>query len=81
MATARAAERIHALNHLASLLDDAADGAEGVRFTPMPDGTGLYCMEGALDDPEPIASLCAGWKQAPPIPAGLKGRIAASCAK
>ena len=81
MAPEKAAQRIHVLNYLASLLDDGQDGAEGVRFTPMPDGTGLFCMPGATDDPEPIASLCAGWKPAPPIPAGLKGSIAASCAR
>ena len=43
MPAQQAATRIHVLNHLASRLDDREAKARGVRFTPQPDGTGLYC--------------------------------------
>ncbi len=81
LAAGEAVKRIHALNYLGSLLDDAATGAKGVRFTPQPDGSGLYCLEGAGGDPGRIGKLCAGWKPAGAIPSALAGNIAASCAK
>lgn len=77
---AEAAARIHALNYLGSLLGDAGADAEGVRFTPQADGHGLYCLPGADNDPDPVGALCTGYRAAPAIPDGLKGRIAASCA-
>ncbi len=79
--TAESHRRIHALNYLASRLDNAADGATGVRFTPQADGSGLYCFKGAERDPGKIGALCKGWRPAPPIPASLRGAIARSCAK
>jgi poly-gamma-glutamate synthesis protein (capsule biosynthesis protein) len=73
--------RVHALNYLGETLDDDASGARGMRFTPQPDGSGLYCVEGAAGDGGRIGALCKGWKPAPAIPASLRGAIAASCAK
>jgi poly-gamma-glutamate synthesis protein (capsule biosynthesis protein) len=75
-----AAAHVHALNYLASTLDDAAGKARGLRFTPQPDGSGLYCMPGADKDPGAIGALCRGFTPAPPIPAALQSQIAASCA-
>ena len=40
-------QRVHALNYLARKLDNKKDGAQGVRFTPQADGSGLYCFPGA----------------------------------
>jgi len=73
--------RIHALNYLAATLDDEADGARGVRFTPQADGSGLFCVAGAQADGGTIGTLCSGYKPAPAIPASLRGSIASSCSK
>jgi poly-gamma-glutamate capsule biosynthesis protein CapA/YwtB (metallophosphatase superfamily) len=73
------AAHIHTLNYLASTLDDAASQARGLRFTPQPDGSGLYCVPGADKDPGMIGALCRGFTQTPPIPAALQGQIAAAC--
>jgi len=73
--------RIHALNYLAATLDDAASGAEGLRFTPQPDGSGLYCVAGAETAGGTVGALCKGFKPAPPIPAHLRSAIAASCSR
>lgn len=73
--------RVHALNYLGETLDDAASGARGMRFTPQPDGSGLYCVDGAAGDGGRIGALCKGWKPAPPVPGSIRGAIAASCAK
>jgi poly-gamma-glutamate capsule biosynthesis protein CapA/YwtB (metallophosphatase superfamily) len=77
----RAAARIHALNYLGSRLGSRDGAAKGVRFTPMPNGTGLYCKDGAANDPGKIGALCTKWRPPPAIPSNLKGRIAASCSR
>jgi poly-gamma-glutamate synthesis protein (capsule biosynthesis protein) len=74
------AAHIHALNYLGSLLDNAADGAVGVRFTPQEDGSGLYCFPDAGAAKDRIAKLCEHYTPAPPIPAALRGQIEGSCA-
>ena len=71
--------RIHALNYLAATLDDEGAGAQGLRFAPQTDGSGLYCVAGAEADGGTIGALCKGYKPAPPIPASLRGAIASSC--
>ena len=71
---------VHALNYLASTLDDAAGKARGLRFTPQPDGSGLYCVPDADKDPGAIGALCRRFTSPPPIPAELQSQIAASCA-
>lgn len=76
-----AVSHIHALNLLSSRLDDADTGAKGVRFAPMADGTGLYCVPGAEKAPGRIGKLCKGYKSAPPVPANLVGAINASCSR
>lgn len=73
--------RVHALNYLGETLDSPSSGAKGMRFTPQPDGSGLYCVAGAATDGGRIGALCKSWKPAPPVPASLRGAIAASCAK
>jgi hypothetical protein len=73
------AARVHALNYLASTLDDAAGKNRGLRFTPQKDGSGLYCVPGADKDPGAIGALCRGFTPAPPIPSALHSQIAASC--
>jgi poly-gamma-glutamate synthesis protein (capsule biosynthesis protein) len=70
---------IHALNYLASTLD--GDRAQGVRFTPQRDGSGLYCLAGAAKDRGRIGALCQGYAPAPPVPDELRASIAASCAR
>lgn len=76
-----AAQRIYALNFLGGLLGDSSGRADGVRFTPQADGSGLYCRADAGKSAAALASLCAGWQPAPPVPGHLRGPIAASCAK
>lgn len=73
--------RIHVLNYLAGTLDDPGDGARGVRFTPMRDGSGLYCEPGAENDGGRIGALCRRYAPAPAIPGNLVRAIAASCSK
>lgn len=75
------AVHVHALNYLASTLDDAATGARGLRFTPQKDGSGLFCTPGADKLPGKIRTLCKGYTAAPPIPESLIGRIAGSCSR
>lgn len=77
----RGQAHIHALNYLAETLDDAANGARGLRFTPQKDGSGLYCMAGADKVEGRVGALCKDFKPAPPMPAGLRGTIAASCSR
>jgi hypothetical protein len=57
-----AAKRVYALNHLAAGLDDEKT-AKGVRFTPQPDGTGLYCAAGAAELGGKLAALCQNWQE------------------
>jgi hypothetical protein len=71
-------KRIYALNHLAAGLDDGS-GAHGVRFTPRPDGSGLYCAQGAAALGGKLTALCAGWQPAPPPPAPLAAKVASAC--
>jgi poly-gamma-glutamate synthesis protein (capsule biosynthesis protein) len=79
MPAQQATARIHVLNHLAVRLDDAAARARGVRFTPQPDGTGLYCAAGAAEDGGRIGALCRDWREAATPPEALARQIAASC--
>ena len=80
LADQQSVAHVHALNYLASTLDDAAGKARGLRFTPQPDGSGLYCVPGADKDPGAIGALCRRFTPAPPIPPELQSQIAASCA-
>jgi poly-gamma-glutamate capsule biosynthesis protein CapA/YwtB (metallophosphatase superfamily) len=72
-------KRIHALNHLAAKLDDGAN-AKGVRFTPRPDGSGLYCADGAASLGGEIGTLCQGFQPAPEPDKTLAGIIDSACA-
>lgn len=75
------AARIHVLNYLAATLDAEGASAHGVRFSPRPDGSGLYCAPGAAGDGGTIGPLCRDYAPAPAIPAGLRSAIAASCGR
>jgi len=77
----RGASRIYALNYLASTLDDPSSGAEGLRFTPQANGSGLYCVPGANKDGGRIGALCKSYAPPPAIPASLQNAIASSCAR
>lgn len=81
MSAAAGTRRIHALNYLGSRLGGDGGKARGVRFSPSVDGTGLYCFPGAANEGGKIGRLCQNWRPAPPIPAGIRGRIANSCAR
>lgn len=72
------ADRIHALNYLASKLPS---GAEGMRFQIQKNGNGLYCFKGASKDPGRVGKLCRGYRGAGAIPSFLAGKIANSCAR
>jgi len=63
MPAERAKGRIGVLNHLAAGLDDKDAGAEGVRFVPQADGSGLYCAPGAETADGRAGRLCQGWAQ------------------
>lgn len=81
LAGEKGAARVHALNYLASTLDDAETGARGLRFTPQRDGSGLYCVPGADGDGGTIGALCQRHAPPPPIPSTLRRSIAASCSR
>jgi hypothetical protein len=72
-------KRIYALNHLAAGLDDGKN-AKGVRFTPRPDGSGLYCADGAAALTGDIGTLCQGWQKPAEPDTALAATVAAACA-
>lgn len=74
------ARRIHALNYLATTLD-GADGARGMRFTPQPNGTGLYCTDIGKAAKGELGKLCAGYTPAPPVSQIYARQITASCSR
>ncbi|MEX2249464.1 MAG: CapA family protein [Parvibaculum sp.] len=63
--------RLEVLNYLGSRLDGA--DAQGLRFRPQADGSGLWCAAGAAD------GRCAGWTE--PEASAREGEIAAACGK
>ncbi len=73
-------KRIHALNHLAAGLDDGKN-AKGVRFTPRPDGSGLYCADGAAALGGEIGTLCQGWQPPAEPDKTLAAIIDSACAE
>jgi hypothetical protein len=73
------ARRIYALNYLGAQLGDGK-AAEGVRFTPRQDGSGLYCSSGAEALGGKVGALCAAWHPAPAIPKQLARQLASACA-
>ncbi len=74
-----AVRRIYALNHLGAQLGDGGS-SEGVRFTPRPDGSGLYCAAGSDALGGKVAVLCADWRPAPAMPKQLSRQLASACA-
>jgi poly-gamma-glutamate capsule biosynthesis protein CapA/YwtB (metallophosphatase superfamily) len=71
--------RVEVLNYLAAELDDEKAGATGVRFASRADGSGLYCLPGAAQEPGHIGATCEGWEPPPPSSRDIARRIAASC--
>jgi poly-gamma-glutamate synthesis protein (capsule biosynthesis protein) len=76
---ARSHLRIAALNYLARGLDNAEEGARGVRFTPQPDGSGLYCWPGTEADPGRIGDLCRDWAPAADISTDIEAQLERDC--
>ncbi len=76
-AAAEAQTRIYVLNHLAAELDDGKQ-AKGVRFTPLDDGSGLYCGPSAGALSGSLAKLCEGWQE-PAAPEPLAAAIDEAC--
>jgi len=72
-------ERIHVLNHLATSLDGAGDTGKAVRFTPRPDGSGLYCAEDAGALGGEIGTLCQSWQPPGEPDEALAAKIASAC--
>lgn len=75
---AAAHNRIEVLNYLGSRLGNR-ENSQGVRFTPQPDGSGLYCAAEAAALPGKIGRLCDGWGPAQPPPERLLRQIAEAC--
>ena len=75
----QSARRIYALNYLGAQLGDGGQ-AEGLRFTPRQDGSGLYCAAGAASLGGKVGALCAAWHPAPAIPKQLARQLASACA-
>jgi len=71
--------RIYALNYLGAQLGDGKF-AQGVRFTPRKDGSGLYCTSGTDELDGELGALCADWRPAPAIPTKLARQLASACA-
>lgn len=63
--------RLEVLNYLGSRLDGA--DAQGLRFRPQADGSGLWCAAGAGD------ARCVGWEE--PEESVRQAEIAAACGK
>lgn len=61
-----AARRVEVVSALGEELDEPGAGSVGLRFAPRPDGSGLWCAEGASAGPASVAELCEGWR--PPGP-------------
>jgi len=73
------ARRIYALNYLGAQLGDGKT-AEGLRFTPRRDGSGLYCSADAASLGGKLGALCGAWHPAPAIPKQLSRQLASACA-
>ena len=50
-----------------------------MRFTPRPDGSGLYCADGAAALGGEIGTLCQGWQQPGEPDKALAAKIASAC--
>ncbi len=79
MDATQGAERVAILNYLAGGLDDAATGARGLRFAAQGDGSGLYCADGAAQEPGRIGQLCRAWRGPDAVSATQRSRAQASC--
>jgi hypothetical protein len=68
----QARRRVEVVNVLSARLEDATAPASGnALFAARPDGSGLYCVDGAASDPDAVGQLCRGWT-APPLPAAAE---------
>lgn len=71
----KATTRIHVINHLSGQLTDADAGAQGLAFTPQPDGSGLWC------NPADMSGQCHEGGPPPPPSKALANRIAKACSR
>ena len=69
----KAVTRIHVINHLSNQLTDQKAGAQGLSFTPQPDGSGLWC------NPEHSRGSCMSTPYAAPAPGSLSSQISQAC--
>jgi poly-gamma-glutamate synthesis protein (capsule biosynthesis protein) len=68
----QARHRVQVVNVLSARLEDATAPASGnALFATRADGSGLYCVDGAANDPDTVGQLCRGWS-APPLPAAAE---------
>ena len=77
------ARRIFALNYLSDQLrdgDGSSNGAQGVRFSPREDGSGLYCADGASQLGGKIGAMCAPLPPPPSISPNLARHLKTACA-
>ncbi len=65
--------RVAVLNHLSSQLDSPQEGALGLRFSLMEDGSGLWCQPSAAE-----GAFCANTKPAE-VPQNTAAHIARAC--
>ncbi len=74
--------RVEVVNVLSARLEDASAPATGrALFASRPDGTGLYCADGAANDPDAVGQLCRGWSAPPLPPASEQAEIMRSCTR
>jgi len=78
MAPAEGRARVEVLNVLAESLDEAATGSVGVRFAAREDGSGLYCVAGAENDPGDVGALCHGFAGPTAPSAEVRARVRAA---
>jgi len=74
--------RVEVVNVLSARLGDPTSPAIGrALFASRPDGTGLYCADGAASDPDTVGLLCRGWAAPPLPPAAEQAEIMHACTR
>jgi len=78
----QARHRVEVVNVLSARLDDATASASGnALFATRADGSGLYCVDGAANDPDAVGQLCRGWSAPPLPPAAEQADIMHACSR
>jgi hypothetical protein len=71
--------RIEVINYHADGLTEAGSGAEGLRFSARPDGSGVYCAPGAAGRNDALSKLCAGWREPAAIDRDSRRSLVRAC--